>query len=721
MLENMASVTLENSYVSTGKDMGKSHEKAHSKQHKYLQKDEPNIVTLTSNKSEDSSVDLAMKMAVKMGVKDEDEWEEYNSKLRKDRRKDSYEEYVAGVSGNLVKNKRRKLSDKKHILSKLKREQIAQELAYIDNNKGIPIDGSLYYISNTMMYDNMKPEELKKYREFERATLTEFYNSKTFKEMNPQNIRSEIHFDENGAIHLQTQDTWFHKDKRGRMSCAKRAEIKQILIKKYGSEQRLNDHLDVLSHCHELYDKKKGSKDRIGSPTVASKFWEFKSQLGLNMGIVPGIKVDDEGNKYPFKYTQAERTTRIEELWRMEQQKALAEIATQKAKEMGVNWKLDEVYTTDGIHRNGPNYVEHKRSMTQTNTELAHKQDELADTQSIVKQAQEALRASYKQLTGKDAVNDKNEPMSPLECSKAINKVIEDKKQEKEQVDNDVNTAKQEAEQQRKLADEQQNRLNEIKNSIKQANDEFDDVNNKINQRKLQRQRNAQHELDENNLFYGDNEPVTAENVDDVEKLIDSWREEQRDQWYSDKLSITKSKKQLKDLTAQNKKLLDKNTDLVGENANYNIQNMQLKKQVDSLKQSKSTLQQETTQLNQQKSLLQQQVEKLETQVKSVGLIIGQWVRKNFKKLENGLDDFARQKQFAQNERLYGGPNGRGDAWTAREYEDKAKKALFNTFDSVEIEEQKQAGIYQAPQRNQQQQSTNRKRQGDNSGDPTWG
>ena len=55
MLENMASVTLENSYVSTGKDMGKSHEKAHSKQHKYLQKDEPNIITLTNNKSEDSS------------------------------------------------------------------------------------------------------------------------------------------------------------------------------------------------------------------------------------------------------------------------------------------------------------------------------------------------------------------------------------------------------------------------------------------------------------------------------------------------------------------------------------------------------------------------------------------------------------------------------------------------------------------------------------------
>lgn len=511
MLENMASVTLENSYVSTGKDMGKSHEKAHSKQRKYLQKDEPNIVTLTSNKSEDSSVDLAMKMAVKMGVKDEDEWEEYNSKLRKDRRKDSYEEYLAGVSGNLVKNKRRKLADKKHILSKSKREQIAQELAYIDNNKGIPIDGSLYYISNSLTYDNMKPAELKKYREFERATLTDFYNSKTFKELNPQNIRSEIHFDENGAIHLQTQNVWYHKDKRGRMTYAKRAEIKKILTKKYGSEQRLNNYLDVLSYCHEKFDQ---PKDRIGSPTVASKFWYALNKIGEGVEVAKETKVDDEGNEYPFKYTQAERTTRIEELWRMEQQKTLAAIAEQKAKEMGINWTLDTTYTTDGIHRNGSNYVEHKRSLAQTNTELAHKQDELADTQSIVKQAQEALRASYKQLTGKDAVNDKNEPMSPLECSKAINRVIEDKKQEKDQVDNDVNTAKQKAEQQRKLADEQQNRLNELNNSIKQANDEFDDVNKKIQEKQETAELIYKGLSSSNKALKSENDELTVKNDD---------------------------------------------------------------------------------------------------------------------------------------------------------------------------------------------------------------
>ena len=501
MLENMASVTLENSYVSTGKDMGKSHEKAHSKQRKYLQKDEPNIVTLTSNKSEDLSVDLAMKMAVKMGVKGEDEWEEYNSKLRKDRRKDSYEEYLAGVSGNLVKNKRRKLADKKHILSKSKREQIAQELAYIDNNKGIPIDGSLYYISNTLMYDNMKPAELKKYREFERATLTEFYNSKTFKEMNPQNIRSELHFDENGAIHLQTQDTWFHKDKRGRMTYAKRAEIKQILIKKYGSEQRLNNYLDVLSYSHDLFDKKKGSKERIGSPTVSSKFWYFRSKIGENVGVAAKLKVDDEGNKYPFKYTQAERTTRIEELWRMEQQKALAEIAEQKAKEMGVNWKLDTVYTTDGIHRNGSNYVEHKKALTQASAELKNKQQQVKSESEKLNNLQSQNQKIKDENDGLTAQNTKLK--QKVDDQKTSLQKIQEKKETAESIYGGLSSSnkalktenddlQQKVEQKQAEIEAQMQRFNEAKSQLAIVQQQKKDEEEKLNKLRLKRRQQQQ-------------------------------------------------------------------------------------------------------------------------------------------------------------------------------------------------------------------------------------
>ena len=504
----MASVTLENSYQSTNMDMGDSHEKAHGKQHKYLQKDEPLIETLTDNKSEDLSTDLAIKMAVEQGVKNEDDWEIYNSKLRKDRRKDSYQEYLETIAGNLIKNKRRKLDDKKHPLSKQKREKIAQELASIDRNGGIPIDGSLYYISNTMKYDEMKPAELKKYREFERATLTEFYNSKTFKEMNPQNIRSEIHFDENGAIHLQTQDTWFHKDKRGRMTYAKRAEIKQILVKKYGSEQRLNNYLDVLSYSHDLFDKKKGSKERIGSPTVASKFWYFKSKIGENVGVANKLKVDDEGNEYPFKYTQAERTTRIEELWRMEQQKALAEIAEQKAKEMGVDWKLDTTYTTDGIHRTSSNYVEHKKALTQASAELKNKQQQVKSENKKLNDLQLQSQKIKDENDGLSAQN--NKLKQQVDDQKMSLQKIQEKQETAESVykglsksnktlktENDELTAKnedlqQQAEQKQAEIEAQNQRFNEAKSQLAIVQRQKKDEEEKLNKLRLKRRQQQQ-------------------------------------------------------------------------------------------------------------------------------------------------------------------------------------------------------------------------------------
>ena len=493
----MASVvTLENSYQSTNMDMGDSHEKAHGKQHKYLQKDEPLIETLTDNKSEDLSTDLAIKMAVEQGVKNEDDWEIYNSKLRKDRRKDSYQEYLETIAGNLIKNKRRKLDDKKHPSSKQKREKIAQELASIDRNGGIPIDGSLYYISNTMKYDEMKPTELKKYREFERATLTDFYNSKTFKELNPQNIRSEIHFDENGAIHLQTQNVWYHKDKRGRMTYAKRAEIKKILTKKYGSEQRLNNYLDVLSYCHEKFDQPKGSKDRIGSPTVASKFWYALNKIGEGVGVAKETKVDDEGNEYPFKYTKAERTTRIEELWRMEQQKTLAEIAEQKAKEMGIIWKLDTVYTTDGIHRNGSNYVEHKKALTQASAELKNKQQQ-------VKSESEKLNNLQSQ---NQKIKDENDGLT------AQNTKL------KQQVD-DQQTKLQKIQEKQETAESIYNGLSSSNKALKSENDTLTAKNDDLQQKTEQKQAEVEAQMKQFNEAKSQLAIVQRQKKDEEEKL----------------------------------------------------------------------------------------------------------------------------------------------------------------------------------------------------------
>ena len=98
----MASVTVENSYKSTVKDMGQLHIDAHSKQKKFQQSGEPDIETLTPNNVDDNSLDLALQMAQKQGVLTEDDWEEYNRHLRKDRRKNSYDDYVKILSPYLI-------------------------------------------------------------------------------------------------------------------------------------------------------------------------------------------------------------------------------------------------------------------------------------------------------------------------------------------------------------------------------------------------------------------------------------------------------------------------------------------------------------------------------------------------------------------------------------------------------------------------------------------
>lgn len=230
----MSSITLENSYHSTAKDMGDSHIKAHAKQRKYLQSDEPLIETLTNNKNSDNSVQLALNLGQqKQGLMTPEYWLKYNSKQRKSRRKNNYTEYLMSVSGNFIKGKERRLNSPK--TNKKTREKISRELQAIISNSGVPIDGSLFYISNTENYDQMSPDQLKKYREFERKTFENFFKSDTFQMLNPGCFRAEIHFDENGAMHLQTQNVWYHQDAR-----------KSLLYDKNGEE-----HYNLISALHK--------------------------------------------------------------------------------------------------------------------------------------------------------------------------------------------------------------------------------------------------------------------------------------------------------------------------------------------------------------------------------------------------------------------------------------------------------------------------------------
>lgn len=437
---------MENSFISTGKDMGSNHVKAHQSQHQYLQEGEPLIETLTANSEKDKSIDLALQMAQNVGVRTPEEWIKYNSKLRKSRRKKSYVDYVLSSTANFMKAKQRALDNSKN--PKSTRTKIAQELHATIENFGMPIDGSLYYISNVDEYEKRNKDDLRKYRKFEETTFKRFFNSPTFKSLNPQNFRSEIHFDENGAMHLQTQNVWFHMDKRGRVSYAKRAMIKQTLEKWYGGEEQLQTRLDVLSEFDNMTEKK------IDGRRADAKFYDYMSKWpdGYVDDAEKGIKSD--GTKYKYKHTKAERDTRLVELWRIEQMHELSVIATQTAAEMGINYKVSDRYETDGVHRTAADYIKHRQDQQkarQRATQLAH------DAQLTLK-AQEAISAAYNELTGKDG-----DAVSPLDAAKAVTKKSKEVTKEVTQNNSKIKDQRERLQQQEQQLQEQRQQLQNIK------------------------------------------------------------------------------------------------------------------------------------------------------------------------------------------------------------------------------------------------------------------
>lgn len=338
--------TVENSYHSTSEDMGESHVKIHENQHTRLVKNEPLIETLTSNNSSDSSFDLMKEMAHKQGVMSEEEWQVHNQKIRPVRRKDSYDEYLASLCTKVVNGLKKRLEKK--TTPRSKRSDYAQQLASINKNHGVPIDGSLFYLSNFHDYDiHAELGDYKQYRKFERATYEKFFNSDEFKLLNSGCFRGEIHFDELGTMHLQTQSVWFKTDTRGRAQYSKRSCIKKALTEYYGSTAELNRRLNVLSYIHS--DPK---LDRsIGSERIDSRY----NRMVKN-------EVQDDAIA---KISSRERNGRIEELWRIEQLNVLSGIGVEMAKQYGVDWQPATRYQTDGVHRTRDAYIQHEEQTDQ--------------------------------------------------------------------------------------------------------------------------------------------------------------------------------------------------------------------------------------------------------------------------------------------------------------------------------------------------------------------
>lgn len=330
---------METSYVNSDGDMGEAHIISHAKQHDYLMSGEQEIIVLSNTKLEDKSQDLALQKAIEQGVKTEDEWQKYNAKLMPSRQKKSYQDYVKSLSNNYTKNIQRQLD--KGTLTTARKDKNYQSLKAIERNGGLAVEGNLYYLGNVDDYENKSDIELKKYREFQAKTLERFYHSDIFKMLNKGCFRAEIHQDEKGATHLQTQDVNYHTNSRGRVEMATGACQKEALIELYGSEEELNKRLDLLQASHNANDKNK----KKGAFRTDAVFWHNQKSIGK---IKPA--------------TAGKRRMRIPELYRMEQMRELMRIAFETAKQYNITYEVNRTYTTDGVHKTAAGYASEQKS-----------------------------------------------------------------------------------------------------------------------------------------------------------------------------------------------------------------------------------------------------------------------------------------------------------------------------------------------------------------------
>lgn len=391
---------METSYVNSDGDMGEEHIISHSKQHDFLLDGEPEIIELTDTKISDKSQNLALKKAIDQGVKTKNEWKKYNEKLAPSRQKESYEAYVTSLSNNYTKNIKRQLDSGK--LNHVKKDKGYQSLKAIERNHGLAVEGSLYYLGNVDAYEGKSYSDLKKYRDWQTHALTEFYYSNTFQTLNPGVFRAEIHNDERGDKHLQTQGTNYHKNSRGRVEMATGACQKEALIKLYGSEQALNDRLDLLQAAHDQNDENKEK----GAVRTDSFYWG-----GLQGGFLGKMN----------HATKGKRRMRIPELWRIEQMHELHNVALETAKQDGIKYSVTNRYTTDGTHKTATAYTAQHRAQVKarhvvrvandkaneiTATAQAEKQvteEQLQQQRAELKALREQNRVSEKQLATREA------------------------------------------------------------------------------------------------------------------------------------------------------------------------------------------------------------------------------------------------------------------------------------------------------------------------------
>ena len=386
----MSSITFENSFQGSFRDMGQSHISIHSGQHDNMLDGESPVIELRGNSVRDSSWDLMIAKAVSQGVVSPEDWPEYNRQIKdKKRRKKDYNDYLLTLCSKPIK--RLKATQTAKNTPKAQRTKISQELASVDRD-GVLNDGSLWYVAK--LDDRPDNVSKKDWRDFEVESLTRFDKNPTYRLLNPGTYRSEIHLDESGEIHKQDLAVWFRSDSLGRVQYSKTSTIQEVLLKLYdGNKDELDRRVSLVADITDNIDKTPGSE------RADTKLWR-----AVGNGKQPS-RMLHAGKMY---------NSAMITLWRYENVRILRDVALQVAKERGIDYHVSDRYETDGVHRSRDVYMQYQQT-----------KDSLHNQRLATKRAQYA--------TGKltDAINDiyqdtfKRNPgasESPLEQS---NKIID--------------------------------------------------------------------------------------------------------------------------------------------------------------------------------------------------------------------------------------------------------------------------------------------------------
>lgn len=394
----MSSITFENSYQGSFRDMGQSHISIHSSQHDNMLDGESPVIELRGNSVSDSSWQLMIAKAVSQGVVSPEEWPEYNRQIKdKKRRKKDYNDYLLTLCSKPIK--RLKATQTAKNTPQAQRTKISQELASVDRD-GVLNDGSLWYISK--LDDRPSNVSKKDWREFEVEALTQFDKNPTYRMLNPGTYRSEIHLDERGEIHKQDLAVWFRSDSIGRVQYSKTATIQDVLLKLYdGDKDELNRRVSLVADITNNIDKSQGQE------RADVKLWR-----AVGNGEQP-TRILHSGKMY---------NSALVTLWRYENVRILRQTALEVARERGIDYHVDDVYNTDGVHRSRDIYMQHQQTKESLHGEQLKKKRAQYATEKLTDKINDIYRDTLKR--------EPEASESPLEQT---NKIINHLKQVKEE------------------------------------------------------------------------------------------------------------------------------------------------------------------------------------------------------------------------------------------------------------------------------------------------